>query len=202
MSDLDWAPPPCGKLVVLPAGEAWDAVRTDRRTARWALGVLDAVERGAAIVDARTDRVYWLLPPGAAARASYDVWERLRRHVSVLAAGPTTHYVGVPPVHPYSRPGPRWHVPAEWSGRFVTRPDHLAAVLGTAVVRTHGAVGLAPRRAAGERAELATTVGRSRPDGPPQRPGADAWRARAAPAPVARRGVDGATSAHGVSAWR
>ncbi|WEV27069.1 hypothetical protein OYE22_19105 [Streptomyces sp. 71268] len=87
MNDLDWTPPPCDRLTVLPAGRQWDAVRTDIGTARWAFGFLDAIERSAAIVDAYTGSVHWLVPPGEVARAPYDDWERLRGPRSGVSRG-------------------------------------------------------------------------------------------------------------------
>ncbi len=199
MNDLDWTPPPCDRLTVLPAGRHWDAVRTDTRTARWAFGFLDAIERSAAIVDSRTGSVHWLVPPGEAARAPYDDWERLRQHVTVLTAGPTVHYVGVPAGHLCDGGGPRWHVPAAWSGSYVTQSHLLAAVLGTAVVRAHGPAGLAPQCAvcgrAMDRASMVTTVGRLRRGDPLQHLESHPTCAHAVMGPEVRR------EAAGVAGW-
>ncbi len=50
-------------------------------------------------------------------------------HVAVLPARPGTHYVGIPPAHRRTGPGLHWHVPHNWSGRYLTEPAYLAAAL-------------------------------------------------------------------------
>lgn len=139
MTDLTWAPPPNAKAItVLPVGHHWDAVRTSTAIAHRAFDVLDDTEDCAAINDPRTDNVYWLIPPGEAARAPYSHWERLQEYVTILAAGPTRHYLGVPPTDCRTGPKPHWRIPAHWSGLYLARPYFLSAVLGPAVLMVHG----------------------------------------------------------------
>ncbi|QKW51293.1 hypothetical protein [Streptomyces buecherae] len=136
MIDLDWSPPAGGDVVLLPAGCQWDAVRTSTAIADAAFQILDGTENCAAIIDPRTGWVYWLLPPGALAEFAH--WERLEQHVSLIAAGDGTHYVGVPPSHRRTGPGLHWRITGEWSGRYLAQPYYLGAVLTSAVVFAHG----------------------------------------------------------------
>ncbi|MFF5719748.1 hypothetical protein [Streptomyces buecherae] len=136
MIDLDWSPPVGGEVVLLPAGCQWDAVRTSTAIADAAFQILDGTENCAAIIDPRTGWVYWLLPPGALAEFAH--WERLEQHVSLIAAGSGTHYVGVPPSHRRTGPGLHWRITGEWSGRYLAQPYYLGAVLTSAVVFAHG----------------------------------------------------------------
>ncbi len=122
--------------MLLPAGWQWDAVRTSTVIADAAFRILDGTENCAAIIDPRTGWVYWLLPPGALGEFAH--WERLEQHVSLIAAGSGTHYVGVPPSHRRTGPGLHWRITGEWSGRYLAQPYYLGAVLTSAVVFAHG----------------------------------------------------------------
>ncbi|GAA4694938.1 hypothetical protein [Streptomyces youssoufiensis] len=133
---LDWCPPRSDTVSLLPAGRDWDAVRADAATARWAFPILSGPHESAAIVDPYTCSTYWLLPPGEA--HDFIHWQRLHPHVTVLPARPGIHYVGVPPAHRRTGPGLHWHVPHNWSGRYLTEPAYLAAALTPAVHAAHG----------------------------------------------------------------
>lgn len=141
--------PPCGdEVVLLPAGRRWDAVRAPMDIARWAFQILDGPENCAAIVDPRLSATYWLLPAGESDELTCE--ERLRPHITTLAGGSRTHYVGVPPAHHRTSPGPHWRIPEEWTGRYLAPARFLAAALTTAVSFTRGTdgAGTGPDRAA------------------------------------------------------
>ncbi|MFD4995003.1 hypothetical protein [Streptomyces buecherae] len=140
MSGMDWVPPPCEAVALLPAGRRWDAVRTSMVVARRAFEMLDVSERCAAIVDPLTAAAYWLVPAGQA--SVVPQWKRLGRHVALLGPGPGTHYVGVPSALRHAGPGLHWRLPRDWSGRYLVQPQHLGAILASAVRFAHGAVAL------------------------------------------------------------
>lgn len=140
MSGMDWVPPSCDAVALLPAGRRWDAVRTSTVVARRAFEMLDVSERCAAIVDPLTAAAYWLVPAGQA--SVVPQWERLGRHVALLGPGPGTHYVGVPSAHRNTGPSLHWRLPVDWSGRYLAEPHHLGAVLASAVRFAHGAAAL------------------------------------------------------------
>lgn len=137
---MDWVPPSCDAVALLPAGLRWDAVRTFTVFARRAFEMLDVSERCAPIVDPLTAAAYWLVPAGQASVVPQR--ERLGRHVALLGPGPGTHYVGVPSAHRNTGPGLRWRLQVDWSGRYLAEPRHLCVILASAVRFAHGAAAL------------------------------------------------------------
>ncbi|MFF5716307.1 hypothetical protein [Streptomyces buecherae] len=170
MIGLDWVPPSEEGVTLLPAGCQWDAVRTSAATADAAFQILDGTENCAAIIDPRTSRTYWLLPPGET--AGFAHWERLGRYVTLLAAGGGTHYIGVPPSHRRTGPGLHWRITGEWSGRYLAQPYYLGAVLTSAVFFAHGPGALPTPCALCERElhpkESVTLTARRTPSEPPR----------------------------------
>ncbi|MBB5939369.1 hypothetical protein [Streptomyces zagrosensis] len=176
MRELNWAPPPCPDVMTLPAGRHWDAVRTSTAVADWAFGALDGVEDSAAIIDARTDTAYWLVPPQQARWAPWAQWDRLRPHATVLPTEPNTGttYVGVPPAHTRTGHGLRWRMPDTGSGRFLTHPHLLSGVLTVAILAVHGSDALPLQCQLCDnvlkREQAVTALGRRHPDDRMERP--------------------------------
>lgn len=116
-----WNPPHGLDVEVLPAGRSWKAIRVPAGLGDRVLTLLGDVS-GPVIQDG--DRMYWLVPTTMTPRPPM-------RDVTVLPAEHgQTAYLGVPPAHRTSGPGPHWRVPPV---RELTDPDLLFVGLRIAV---------------------------------------------------------------------